>query len=250
MTKIKIYPVKTPVSSDKFVGSDSEDSDKTVNFSFEGVLSLLNSLNGTEAISYIFSNESAGELDENGAGYFISENDIVDPQDLTSIIVSKSTISGIDLSQLFTYIDENKEKFNLNIRNLSDPNNFIYFQITDITEQLHQFTFELTIDVLGGYLGNLINTDVYCFQFLQKNSGTSSNIEMLDYPRLLSPQTDFELPSGAIALFAKVNYNATYLPETTNTTGELNQFVQTGTTVTFNSELPIGNYVAIFYKTI
>jgi len=43
MTKIKKYPIKTPVSSDKFVGSDSENSDKTVNFSFDGVLALLNS---------------------------------------------------------------------------------------------------------------------------------------------------------------------------------------------------------------
>lgn len=84
----------------------------------------------------------------------------------------------------------------------------------------------------------------------QSNFVQNTGLFFIDYPRLLAPQTDFELPLGATAVMAKVNYNATYLPETSNLTGELNQFVQTGTTVVFNQELQIENYVAILYKTI
>lgn len=76
------------------------------------------------------------------------------------------------------------------------------------------------------------------------------SLKMIDYPRLLAEQTDFELPEGTTAIFAKVNYNTTYLPETANLTGELNQFTQDDTTVIFNQELETGNYVAIFYKQI
>lgn len=165
MTKIKKYSIKNPVSSDKFIGSDSENSDKTVNFSFEGVLALLNSLNEHEAISYVFSTESSGELDENGIGYFISENNIIDPEDLTKIIVSKSIVSGIDLSELFTYMGVNKANFVLKLRNISDPNNFIYLDIVSVTEEEFSFSFSVSVNETGGFLGELVDTKMYSFSF-------------------------------------------------------------------------------------
>jgi hypothetical protein len=56
MTKIskKIsISIKTPVK-DYFVGTDSENNGKTVNFDFEQTAKLINSLNGISIVNYRF----------------------------------------------------------------------------------------------------------------------------------------------------------------------------------------------------
>jgi len=201
MTKIKKYPIKNPVSSDKFVGSDSENSDKTVNFSFDGVLSLLNSLNESEAISYVFSTESSGELDENGIGYFISENDIINPGDLTKIIVSKSIVSGIDLSELFMYMGVNKANFVLKLRNVSDPNNFIYLNIVSVTEEEFSFSFSVSVNGTGGFLGELVDTKMYSFLF-ETVSSTDTDVihKTLDETKIGTLTVNKTQTSGGVAL--------------------------------------------------
>jgi len=205
MTKIKKYPIKTPVSSDKFVGSDSENSDKTVNFSFDGVLALLNSLNEYEAISYVFSAESSGELDENGVGYFISENDIVDPEDLTKIIVSKSIVSGIDLSELFTYMGVNKANFVIKLRNISDPNNFIYLNIVSVTEEEFSFSFSVSVNETGGFLGELVDAKMYSFLFETVSSTATGLTEQLDFE---ANGTDDFIDIGTTAIVKSVFYGS------------------------------------------
>lgn len=205
MTKIKKYPIKNPVSSDKFVGSDSENSDKTVNFSFDGVLALLNSLNEYEAISYVFSTESSGELDENGIGYFISENDIINPGDLTKIIVSKSIVSGIDLSELFTYMNVNKANFVLKLRNISDPNNFVYLNIVSVTEEEFSFSFSVSVNGTGGFLGELVDTKMYSFLFETVSSTATGLTEQLDFE---ANGTDDFIDIGTTAIVKSVFYGS------------------------------------------
>lgn len=57
MTKISkksAYPIKTPVVQDYFVGTDSQNNLKTVNFGFEESAKLINKLNGATLIDYKF----------------------------------------------------------------------------------------------------------------------------------------------------------------------------------------------------
>ena len=61
MTKISkksAYPVKIPVRKDYFVGTDSDNNGKTVNFDFESTAKLINELNGTPILNYIFKTET------------------------------------------------------------------------------------------------------------------------------------------------------------------------------------------------
>lgn len=177
MTKIKKYPIKIPVASDFVTGSDSETADKeTVNFRFEDILSLLNTLNGNEVISYVFSESEIPELDENGYGYFLSENNQTSPDNVTKLIVSKKTKSLIDLSALFNFMITHKDDFVLELSNISDPNNFAYFQITDISEEEFQYTFTLSIEGIGNFLGLLINESLYNFVF---NLKTGSSFKVI-----------------------------------------------------------------------
>lgn len=181
MTKIKnteAYPYKqNPVSNDFVTGSDSEDDGKTVNYKFQDILNLINSMNGNEVVSYIFVESLIGELDENGSGYFFSENNELNPADITKIIVSKKIKTGIDLTPLFGFMSNHEIGFALKLRNASDPNNFVYFSLENITEQSEQFTFEVDIEGGDNYLGQLINSKTYVFEFDFKSIILPDNLE-------------------------------------------------------------------------
>lgn len=169
MTKIKntgAYPYKqNPVPNDFVTGSDSEDDGKTVSYKFQDILDLLNSMNGNEVVSYIFAESPVGELDENGTGYFLSENNETNPSNVTKLIVSKEIKTGVDLSDLFNFVENNKDSFLLKLRNISDPNNFVYFEITNIVEDTYQFDFEINIYNANFFSGELIDKSTYTFDF-------------------------------------------------------------------------------------
>src|SRR6478736_2183399 len=134
MTKIKRYSTVTPTASDIVIGTDKENQELTKNFKIGDILDLLNSLNGNEVIAYTFVESPIGELDENGSGYFISENNLTNPADVTKLIFSKKLI------KLYNFKNAQKRNFKIQIRNISDPNNIVYFDINEITEEDFQFS--------------------------------------------------------------------------------------------------------------
>ncbi|MES2864080.1 MAG: hypothetical protein V4666_08180 [Bacteroidota bacterium] len=168
MTKIKnqgAYPLKIPVATDTIVGNDSENDGKTVSFQFDSFVDFINSLNGSEIISYIFATSPVPDLDENGNGFFLSENNIVLPEDITELKFSKKTKSGIDISDFLNFVDSHKNTFTIQLRNLSDPNNFLYLNVLEITEEEFQFTFSVSVYASDVYIGELINKSVYVLEF-------------------------------------------------------------------------------------
>lgn len=188
MTKIKntdVYPIKNPVATDYIVGSDSENDGKTVNFQFDSFVDFINSINGNEIISYTFATSPIQELDKNGYGYFLSKNNVINPQNVTELIISKKTKSLVDLTPLFNFIDSHSDTFSLKLRNLSDPNNFIYFNILGITEQEFQFTFSVEITNTDNFLGNL----------------TVNSIYGLDFNNTISINNTDDLPEGSTNLY-------------------------------------------------
>src|SRR6478736_127103 len=161
MTKIKRYSTVTPTASDIVIGTDKENQELTKNFKIGDILDLLNSLNGNEVIAYTFVESPIGELDENGSGYFISENNLTNPADVTKLIFSKKLKSGNDLSDLFNFIDAHKSSFKLQIRNISDPNNIVYFDINEITEEDFQFSVSVSVYNTDFYIGELEYSKIY-----------------------------------------------------------------------------------------
>ncbi len=94
--------------------------------------------------------------------------------------------------------------------------------------------FNITDPSIRGYIAN-------------KPSPTLNFVTSLDFPKLLEPQQDFELPEGKIALYAFVN-QAPYFLSTANNTGDFNTFTQSLTTVSFTNTLETGEYLVIFYQ--
>jgi hypothetical protein len=80
-----------------------------------------------------------------------------------------------------------------------------------------------------------------------ENKPTISGFVMVDFPRLVAPQQDFELLVNQIAKWAEVN-GTTYYLETANNTAEFNTFTQLSNIVTFKDPLEIGNYPVIFIQ--
>lgn len=80
-----------------------------------------------------------------------------------------------------------------------------------------------------------------------KPSLTVGNIFSIDFERLLSTQSDFEIPENTVAKWAVVN-GTMYFPSTANNTTEFNTFTQVLNVVTFTNELSVNEYLVIFYQ--
>lgn len=76
---------------------------------------------------------------------------------------------------------------------------------------------------------------------------TFDGVQSIDFSRLLSPQQDFIIPDGKIALYAMVN-GTMYYPLTANNPAEFNTFTQLGNTVHFTNTLDTGEYPVIYYN--
>lgn len=80
-----------------------------------------------------------------------------------------------------------------------------------------------------------------------KPSLTVGNIFSIDFERLVSTQSDFEIPENTVAKWAVVN-GTMYFPSTANNAAEFNTFTQDLNVVTFTNELSVGEYLVIFYQ--
>lgn len=172
MTKIKnqeAYPLKIPIATDTIVGNDSENDGKTVSFQFDSFASFVNSLNGSEVVSYTFGTSPIQELDENGYGFFLSENNITNPATVTKLFVSKKLKTLVDLSPLYDFITGHNDEFILQLRNSADPNNFIYFNIISVVEDEFQYTFQVSVYKNDNYIDVLKVNNLYVFNFSIKS---------------------------------------------------------------------------------
>jgi len=105
--------------------------------------------------------------------------------------------------------------------------------------------------IRSGYLATTPSEDaVFRALLLKANTAdivSPSPIEFIDFPELVSPENNFDIPVEKTAIWATVNGGMYYL-ETLNNTSKENLFTQLGNTVTFKTELQINNYVIIFYQ--
>jgi hypothetical protein len=141
MTKIKnttAYPIKQyPVVTDFFIGSDSENEGQTVNFSIQAVVNMAAGLT-----DYIYSKSSLPLTSPEGDGYFLS-NGITDFAAITTLSVSKITLSGQNMTAYLNFLKLNTPEFTLKIISKTNLNIFAYFSINTITEHPDYFVFQV-----------------------------------------------------------------------------------------------------------
>lgn len=168
MTKISkksAYPVKIPVRKDYFVGTDSENNLKTVNFDFESTAKLINELNGTPILNYIFKTDNNIPLAVLTEGVFLSEGNETTVSNINKLYINKKNFHEEDMSDLFRFIAVNREVFIMKLRNSSNLANGVYFKITDATEFQNHFVLDVAIELSNTAVPELVNFNVYFFDF-------------------------------------------------------------------------------------
>lgn len=168
MTKISkkaAYPVKIPVRKDYFVGTDSENNVKTVNFEFESTAKLINELNGTPILNYIFRTDSNIDLTVLTEGVFLSAENETTIANISKLYINKNNFHETNMSDLFRFVSVNRESFLMKLRNSSNLSNSVYFRITDATEFESYFILDVAVEMNNASLPELTNFNVYFFDF-------------------------------------------------------------------------------------
>ncbi len=170
MTKIKntgAYPIKKyPIPSDFFIGSDSENNGETINFEIQKIINMASGLK-----DYIFSMSSLPIVSPQGDGYF-QTNGIKNFALITTLSISKKTLAGQDLTPFMTWLGSNLTEFTLYIVSKTNQNIFADFAITSVTEQTDYFVFTVTFAPGDNYLGELIEKDIYTFNYEKTAAGS------------------------------------------------------------------------------
>jgi len=182
MTKISkksAYPKKTPVVSDYFVGTDSENNLKTVNFGFEETAKLINELTGTSILNYLFKTSNNIPLEVLTEGVFLSDENETSIAGITKLFINKKNFYDTDLTDLFRFMSTNKNEFLVTLRNSNNLNNTVYFNIVAITEFADSFTFEVSTYFSNAAFTDLVHFNIYFFNFELKSVGGSSGSDPL-----------------------------------------------------------------------
>lgn len=168
MTKISkksAYPIKIPVRKDYFVGSDSENNGKTINFDFESGAKLIGEINGSTALSYRFRTDSNIDLTVLTEGVFLSAENETTIANISKLYINKNNFHETNMSDLFRFVSVNRESFLMKLRNSSNLSNAVYFRITDATEFESYFILDVAVEMNNASLPELINFNVYFFDF-------------------------------------------------------------------------------------
>lgn len=139
------YPFDSRLSLDDFViGSDANNLDVTRNYKLGSVLTTFKTSLNLASIEYTFSDGTDPELDENDAGYFVTNANQTLAPAITLITLNKIDGSGVDITSLLEVVDEQPTSFTLRISKPSVTGQVFYFSVTAITDNLDN-TYSLTV---------------------------------------------------------------------------------------------------------
>lgn len=166
LMKIKKYPLAKPVDpNDKVIGSRSSSDNATLNYSIGDIAGFAAGILGASGI-FFYSDGSNEEIGPTTPGYFLTEENIIDIQDVTEIYLNKINSQLVDITELIELISELEDKFVLKIVNTKDPNNIVYFRINNIVLDLDgYFKIQISLYDPNSYNGQFINLNEYSFTF-------------------------------------------------------------------------------------
>ena len=174
MTKISkktAYPLKKPVRDDYFVGSDSENFGKTVNFDFGDATKVMNALNGISPIGYTFKTSGNILLDVLTEAEFYSLGNETTVADVTKFYINKFDKNAVNLANLYNYLLVNSVDFLFKLRG-TDPNVYVYFNLTSIENHSDYYLFNVTLYKGNAVLPELTAFGTYFFDFELKGSAS------------------------------------------------------------------------------
>lgn len=125
---------------DYFLITDSQDSNRTKSAGFEKVLNLINALNGNSSLVYKFSNEQNLEIFTGTPGYFFSQDEIQNLQNIQRLYFNNLSNQEQDLSSLFQFAVQSNS-FLLKLVNAANPNNLVYLKVSDFVQEIDHVHF-------------------------------------------------------------------------------------------------------------
>lgn len=175
ISKTSAYPIKAPVKGDYFVGTDSESNGKTVNFSFEDAVALINNYNGTHIIDYKFRTDINIPLTVLTDGIFLSENNTTSVDSLTKLYINKNNIHEESKAELFQFIKNYNTSFYFRIQDSQDLNKLAYFNVDSIVDNTSHFIFNVAIDKRTQSISQLVDYKIYFLSFETKSTITKTS---------------------------------------------------------------------------
>lgn len=178
------YPFDSRLSLDDFViGSDANNLDVTRNYKLGSVLTTFKTSLNLASIEYTFSDGTDPELDENDAGYFVTNSNQTLAPAITLITLNKIDGSGVDITSLLEVVDEQPTSFTLRISKPSVTGQVFYFSVTAITDNLDN-TYSLTV---SNFIGSNSLQDGTTYSIVFDLSGVPSIYTESDPVFLASP---------------------------------------------------------------
>jgi hypothetical protein len=175
MTKISkksAYPIKNPIVGDYFVGTDSENNGKTVNFGFEYAVDLINRINGTLLINYKFVTDANIDLAVLTEGVFVSTANQTVISSVVQLKFNKKNLQEDDLNELFLFVKSNPLDFNIKLQNSANLINAVYFSISSVISYSDYFIFNVAIHKSNASLTDLVNLNIYFLNFEINSQGS------------------------------------------------------------------------------
>ena len=168
MTKIKVYPIDTKIDgSDKWVGSDVNNSNRTKNFTVSSLSDYFNATRSIElsnTLSFKYDTVEVGDQRSSGSFSFESEIGAIVPlSSITDLVFSKNTSNGKTIIELMSFFKDNI----IAIAKSDEPNIFGIYELTSYTQRLYEPNFyDVSLSYLYGN-GNIEQDEFYFVSLLQ-----------------------------------------------------------------------------------
>ena len=142
MTKIKSYPLDTNITgSDKWIGSDANQFNRTKNFSVSGLSDFYNSsasIDMANSLLFFYDTVEVGESRANGSFSFSTEvGATVQFSDISSLMFSQSSTNGPNVVEFMESMVEGI----ILLQKASNSNLFGFYKLTAYDQDLTETTF-------------------------------------------------------------------------------------------------------------
>lgn len=170
------YPINKDVGlSDYLVGTRSSDK-TTLNFEIQNFLNTINEANGISTSQFKFSLDEDIHLTE--AGFVSTNGSETDPANVTLLRFSTEDLSGNDLTDLISALNDNNKSSLVKLADPANPNSIIVFEPTGIDVSNVDYI-DLSVIVFGTVSTvSFVEDTIYSFDYyIFQEAGITSIVE-------------------------------------------------------------------------
>lgn len=166
INKTDVYNIKPIPDPQDFMPGTEASTGKTFSFRISNLLETISASIDAKSINYVFSDGSDEEITNETPGYFFTNGSSQEPPNISSITFNKETTLEQDLTQLFTFISNNRNSFIIKLIAVSNPNKISYYTINQVTNNTDYFVFSVELFNTTSYNGVYEDSETYLLDFI------------------------------------------------------------------------------------